>query len=451
MDPHLGLCFSFLLLYVPSWGRNPSFFVELMRATLVYKFGGASVKDAPALRNLYDILLPRLQTSAVIVVSAMGKTTNALEAILNKKLAGEEYDTEWNSLKKFHKDLCAELFPESHPVGEQLDTFFSAAWEAIQAQVSKANYDEVYDQVVCFGELISSLIVSEYLGFRGLPNRWEDAREVIHTDSDYRFAKIDWEKTRSACQNQWAGLLEHTTILTQGFIGRDPQGRTTTLGREGSDFTAAILATSLDAESVTIWKDVPGVLNADPKLFPNTQKFGELRYREAAEMTYFGASVIHPKTIKPLANAGIPLFVKSFINPEGSGTKIHEHAAPHEVPTLVLKKNQVLVTFKVTDFTFIEEKHIHLIYEQLQVLKLRVNMLQVSAITVSIVLDTQLFKLEQLVESLKAAFEIRYNEELELLTILKPRVEEISKLMEGYAVLLEQTTRTTYQAVRRKK
>ena len=422
-----------------------------MSATLVYKFGGASVKDAPALRNLYDILLPRLQTSTVIVVSAMGKTTNALEAILTKKLAGEDYASEWTALKNFHKDLCAELFPESHPVREQLETFFSAAREALQAQVSKANYDEVYDQVVCFGELLSSLIVSEYWGFRGLPNRWQDAREVIHTDSDYRFAKIDWDKTRSACQEKWGDMLHTSPILTQGFIGSDTKGKTTTLGREGSDFTAAILATCLDAQSVTIWKDVPGVLNADPKLFDSTQKFEELGYREAAEMTYFGASVIHPKTIKPLANAGIPLFVKSFLNPEASGTKIHEHAAPHEVPTLVLKKNQVLVTFKVTDFTFIEEKHIQKIYEQLQVLKLRVNMLQVSAITVSIVLDTQLFKLEQLVESLKTAFEIRYNEELELLTSLKPRVEEIPTLMEGYALLLEQTTRTTYQAVRRKK
>lgn len=422
-----------------------------MSATLVYKFGGASVKDALALRNLYDILLPRLQTSTVIVVSAMGKTTNALEAILTKKLAGEDYASEWNALKNFHKDLCAELFPESHPVGEQLETFFSAAREALQAQVSKGNYDEVYDQVVCFGELLSSLIVSEYLGFRGLPNRWQDAREVIHTDSDYRFAKIDWDKTRSACQEKWGDMLHASPILTQGFIGSDTQGKTTTLGREGSDFTAAILATCLDAQSVTIWKDVPGVLNADPKLFDSTQKFEELGYREAAEMTYFGASVIHPKTIKPLANAGIPLFVKSFLNPDASGTKIHEHAAPHEVPTLVLKKNQVLVSFKVMDFTFIEEKHIQKIYEKLQVLKLRVNMLQVSAITVSIVLDTQLFKLEQLVESLKTAFEIRYNEELELLTILRPRVEEIPSLMEGYAVLLEQTTRTTYQAVRRKK
>jgi aspartate kinase len=332
-----------------------------------------------------------------------------------------------------------------------LETLFSAAREALQAQVSKANYDEVYDQVVCFGELLSSLIVSEYLGFRGLPNRWQDAREVIHTDSDYRFAKIDWDKTRSACQEKWGDMLHTTPILTQGFIGSDTQGKTTTLGREGSDFTAAILATCLDAQSVTIWKDVPGVLNADPKLFPNTQKFEELRYREAAEMTYFGASVIHPKTIKPLANAGIPLFVKSFLNPEASGTKIHEHAVPHEVPTLVLKKNQVLVTFKVTDFTFIEEKHIHSIYEKLKELKLRANMLQLSAISVSLVVDSQLFKLEQLVESLKSSFEIRYNEELELLTILKPKAAEIPALMEGYVLLLEQTTRTTYQAVRRKK
>jgi aspartate kinase len=238
--------------------------------------------------------------------------------------------------------------------------------------------------------------------------------------------------------------------VTQGFIGSDSKGRTTTLGREGSDFTAAILATSLDAGSATIWKDVPGVLNADPKLFPNTRKFEELGYREAAEMTYFGASVIHPKTIKPLANAGIPLFVKSFLDPESPGSKIHEHAAPHQVPTIVLKKEQILVSFKVTDFTFIEEKHIHRVYEQLQGLKLRVNMLQLSAISISIVIDTQLFKLDQLISKLKAEFEIRYNEGLELLTILHQREEEIPALLEGYQVLLEQSSRNTFQVVRRK-
>ena len=417
----------------------------------VYKFGGASVKDAAALKNLYDILQPRLQLNKVIVVSAMGKTTNALEAVLAKKLGQANFSNEWKQIRDYHLGVCEELFPTSHPVVEKIEQLMDTAQPILDLPISKSNYDEVYDQLICYGELLSSLVVSEYLFFKGLSLSWQDARAVIHTDSDFRFAKIDWGKTRSACQSQWAGLLEHKTILTQGFIGKDPLGRTTTLGREGSDFTAAILASSLDAESVTIWKDVPGVLNADPKLFPHTQKFEELRYREAAEMTYFGASVIHPKTIKPLANAGIPLFVKSFLDPEASGTKIHEHAAAHEVPTLVLKKSQVLVSFKVTDFTFIEEKHIHAIYEKLKELKLRANMLQLSAITVSLVVDTQLFKLEQLVENLKSTFEIRYNEELELLTILKPRAEDIPALMEGYEVLLEQTTRTSYQAVRRKK
>ncbi len=423
-----------------------------MNRTLhVYKFGGASVKDAAALRNLHTILQSRLQTNKLIVVSAMGKTTNALEGVLAKKLEQADFSQDWKQIRDFHVGVCRELFPDAHPVVAKLEQLMDTAQPILEAPISKSNYDEVYDQLICYGELLSSLVVSEYLIFKGLPLSWQDARTVIHTDSDFRFAKIDWEKTRDACQNQWAGLLEQTTILTQGFIGKDPQGRTTTLGREGSDFTAAILASSLDAESVTIWKDVSGVLNADPKLFPNTQKFEELRYREAAEMTYFGASVIHPKTIKPLANAGIPLFVKSFLDPNASGTKIHEHAAPHEVPTLVLKKNQVLVTFKVTDFTFIEEKHIHSIYEKLKELKLRANMLQLSAISVSLVVDSQLFKLEQLVESLKSSFEIRYNEELELLTILKPKAAEIPALMEGYLLLLEQTTRTTYQAVRRKK
>jgi aspartate kinase len=416
----------------------------------VYKFGGASVKDAAALKNLYEILESRLQSTKVIVVSAMGKTTNALEAVLAKKLEQADFSQDWKQIRDFHVGVCQEIFPVADLVIAKLEQLMDTAKPILEATISKSNYDEVYDQLICYGELLSSLIVSEYLIYKGLSLAWQDARTVIHTDSDFRFAKIDWEKTRTSCQNQWGSLLKHTTILTQGFIGKDPLGRTTTLGREGSDFTAAILATSLDAESVTIWKDVPGVLNADPKLFPNTQKFDELRYREAAEMTYFGASVIHPKTIKPLANSRIPLFVKSFLDPEGAGTKIYEHAAPHEVPTLVLKKNQVLVSFKVTDFTFIEEKHIHAIYEKLKEFKLRANMLQLSAITVSLVVDTQLFKLEQLIESLKATFEIRYNEDLELLTILKPRVEEIPALMAGYEVLLEQTTRTSYQAVRRK-
>jgi aspartate kinase len=421
-----------------------------MAKTSIYKFGGASVKDAAALKNLAEILRNRLRKNLIIVVSAMGKTTNSLEGILASKLNGLDFSGNSAILKSFHREICQELFPADHSVFAQVENLFSQLDNQLQKPLSRENYDEFYDQVVCFGELISSKIVAEYLCDQDLLVLWQDAREVIQTDADFRFAKINWEKTRKFCQSIWKPMLENFPILTQGFIGKDPKGKTTTLGREGSDFTAAILGTSLDAGSVTIWKDVPGVLNADPKLFPNTIKFEELGYREAAEMTYFGASVIHPKTIKPLANAGIPLFVKSFLNPDASGTKIHEHATPHEVPTIVLKKDQILVSFKVTDFTFIEEKHIHRIYEQLQALKLRVNMLQLSAISVSIVIDAQLFKLEQLLEKLKGEFEIRYNEGLELLTILKQKPEEIPALLNGYEVLLEQSTRNTFQAVRRK-
>jgi aspartate kinase len=421
-----------------------------MPKTLIYKFGGASVKDTDSVINLAEILRNRLRNNLVVVVSAMGKTTNGLESILAKKLSGDDFSRNSANFKNFHIGVCQDLFPEKHPIFAQLENLFLQLDNDLEKKLTPENYDEFYDQIVSFGELVSSRIVAEFLCSQEMIVLWQDARTVIHTDSDFRFAKIDWAKTRRSCQDKWKPLLENFPIVTQGFIGSDPKGKTTTLGREGSDFTAAILATSLDAGSVTIWKDVPGVLNADPKLFPNTKKFDELGYREAAEMTYFGASVIHPKTIKPLANSGIPLFVKSFLIPEAPGTKIHEHAAPHQVPTIVLKKDQVLVSFKVTDFTFIEEKHIHQVYEQLQALKLRVNMLQLSAISISIVIDTQLFKLDQLISRLRDEFEIRYNEGLELLTILHQKEGEIPELLEGYEVLLEQSSRNSFQVVRRK-
>jgi aspartate kinase len=421
-----------------------------MAKTLVYKFGGASVKDSIAVKNLTEILRNRLRKDMVIVVSAMGKTTNALESILSRKLAKEDFSQNSSTLKAFHVEICQGLFSAGHPIFAQVQNLFLQLENKLELDLSRENYDEFYDSIVGFGELVSSRIVAEYLCSQDLLVVWKDAREVVKTNSDFRFAKIDWEETKKSCSSQWKPLLGNFPILTQGFIGSDPKGKPTTLGREGSDFTAAILATSLGASSVTIWKDVPGVLNADPKIFSDTRKFDELGYREAAEMTYFGASVIHPKTIKPLANVDIPLFVKSFLDPEAPGTKIHGAAIPHEVPTIVLKKEQILVSFKVTDFTFIEELHIHRVYERLQALKLRVNMLQLSAISISIVIDAQLFKLDQLLEKLKSEFEIRYNEGLELLTILHPAQEGISAYLEGYEVLLEQASRNTFQAVRRK-
>ncbi|MEP0711081.1 aspartate kinase [Algoriphagus sp.] len=420
-----------------------------MTKTQVYKFGGASVKDALAVQNLAEILRNRLRNNFVIVVSAMGKTTNQLENILSLKLAEQDYSVNSTILKNFHLGICKTLFQDEHVIFPKIENYFILLHHELNKPITKDNYDEYYDRIIGFGELFSSRIVMEYLCQEKLLILWQDARELISTSSDFRFAKIDWGKTRRNCQSQLKPKLEHFPVLTQGFIGADSAGRPTTLGREGSDFTAAILAASLDAGSVTIWKDVPGVLNADPKIFSQTTLFPELDYQQAAQMTFYGASVIHPKTIKPLANGGIPLFVKSFLHPEQPGTKIHAQAKTEPVSSFILKQQQILVSLKVTDFTFIEEKHIHQVYEQLQSLKLRVNMLQTSAISISIVIDSQLFKLEQLLECLRQDFEVRYNEGLELLTVLHPDFGTIPELLVGYEILLEQSTRNTFQAVRR--
>ena len=422
-----------------------------MAKTVIFKFGGASVKDATGVKNLADILRNRLRKKMIVVISAMGKTTNALENLLNDKLAKREVSLNSSILKSYHLEICRELFPENHLIFPKVENYFVFLNQELQKPISPSNYDEYYDRVICFGELLATQIVMEYLCLLEILVVWKDARELIQTDSSFRFAKVEWGKTKKRCQSQLLPILDQFPVVTQGFIGADQKGRTTTLGREGSDFTAAILAASLDAASVTIWKDVPGILNADPKKFPNTQLFDELEYRQAAEMTYYGASVIHPKTIKPLANLKIPLFVKSFLAPEAAGTKIHENSPAHQIPTIILKENQVLVSFKVKDFTFIEESHIHQVYDQLQQLKLRVNMLQLAAISISIVIDRQLFKLENLIKSLQNSFEIRYNENLQLLTILHPNEKVISDQTEGFESLLEQSTRNTFQVVRRTK
>lgn len=418
-----------------------------MSKIFVFKFGGASVKDAASIQNLRNILHNRLRNPTVIVVSAMGKTTNALEEILGLKLAGADFSLKSTTLKNYHLGICAGLFDKEHRVFSVVENYFSQLERFLHKKLSKENYDEYYDQVVSFGELISSRIVQEYLCESGIFCVWQDAREVVMTNQDYRFAKIHWEKTAQLCQKILRPILEQYPIVTQGFIGSEPGGKTTTLGREGSDFTAAILASGLKAASVTIWKDVDGVLNADPKRFPNTVKFDELDYREAAELTYYGASVIHPKTIKPLANMGIPLFVKSFIHPEGSGTKIHQVDRANTVPCIVVKDSQILVSFKVTDFTFINEAHIHQVYSELERLKLRVNLLQTSAISISIVVDKELFKLEKLITALGKDFEIRYNEGLQLITVKNHQPEIMAELVAGKEVLLEQVTRTTFQII----
>lgn len=418
-----------------------------MSKTFVFKFGGASVKDAKSIKNLREILFNRLRNHTVIVVSAMGKTTNALEELLNLKLEDKPLYEKSAKLKNYHLEISRELFLPENLIFPAIENFFSQLDRILEKPLSKENYDEYYDQVVSYGELISSRIVQEYLCAEGIFCLWQDAREIISTGSDYRFAKVKWEKTAAQCQKHLMAKLERFPVITQGFIGSDDKGKTTTLGREGSDFTAAILAHSLRSQSVTIWKDVEGVLNADPKRFPNTVKFEELDYREAAELTYYGASVIHPKTIKPLANLSIPLFVKSFLNPDGTGTQIHHVDKPNTVPCIVVKDEQVLVSFRVTDFTFINESHIHQVYTEIEKLKLRVNLLQTSAISISIVIDKQLFKMEKLIAALAKDFDIRYNESLQLITVKNHNRKIIEELMSDKEVLLEQVTRTTFQIV----
>ncbi|MDO9552084.1 aspartate kinase [Rhodonellum sp.] len=418
-----------------------------MSKTIVFKFGGASVKDAKSIENLFNILFNRLRNRTLIVISAMGKTTNGLEEILRLKLNGDLTSSNSAKIKDFHLGICREIFPPESMIFSIIENLFMQMDRDLDKPLTQENYDAYYDQIVSYGELLSSRILQEYLCFKGIFCIWQDAREIISTNSNYRFAEVDWDKTKNLCLKHLGSKLEQYPVVTQGFIGADPKGKTTTLGREGSDFTAAILAFCLNAQSVTIWKDVDGVRNADPKRFSDTVKFEELDYREAAELAFYGASVIHPKTIKPLANLFIPLYVKSFLSPEAVGTKICQVSEPMHIPCTVVKDNQILVSFRVTDFTFIAESHIHRVYEVLKKLKLKVNMLQVSAISISIVIDMEMFALDQLISTLQNDFSVKYNDALQLITVKNQNADLVEALLKGKEALLEQVTRSTFQFV----
>ncbi|QDH79146.1 aspartate kinase [Echinicola soli] len=423
-----------------------------MTKAIVYKFGGASVKDAAAIKNLSNILFNRLRSPMVIVVSAIGKTTNALEEILRLKYEEEDFYSNFTNVRKNHLAICEELFEEGDLVFGMVENIFLQLARVLEGKLTKENYDEYYDQVVGFGELLSSKIIQAYLCHCQQYCIWQDARDFIRTDGNFRFAKVDWDKTTKLCQQNLVPVLKQLPVVTQGFVGSTKDGKPTTLGREGSDFSAAIFASSLGAGTVTIWKDVPGVLNADPKRFEDTVKFDQLDYKEAAEMTFYGASVIHPRTIKPLANANIPLHVKSFVQPDEQGTVIGDFGASKvSMPTVVVKDRQVLVTFEVTDFTFINESHMHQVYAELDRLKLRANLIQSSAITISICTDREMFKLEQLLAEMRPVFNVRYNENLQLITVKNYDEKIKSRFLAQSDVLLEQTTRSTFQVVRRAK
>lgn len=409
----------------------------------VYKFGGASLKSSDGIRNVASIIRRHDPKELLVVVSAIGKTTDMLERIVKLALAHEPYDQTLTALQNYHQEVVDVLFTNIQAINSELDDVFATLEQELK---KNADPDQVYDQVVSLGEVLSSIVVHGFLSEQGVSSHWVDAREYICTDRTFREGKVDWEKSEKKI-GRLRNVLASGVIITQGFIGRSAERLTTTLGREGSDFSAAIFASCLRAESVTIWKDVAGVMNADPKRYPDPVIFAELPFKEAAEMTYYGASVIHPKTIKPLANKNIPLLVKNFQNPDLPGTRIHECIVDNLPPLIVWKDNQCLISCKVTDYTFISEHQLHQIFSILLELDIRVNVMQNSAISFSFCIDFRESKITRLIGALQKTFEVYYNTGLTLITVKNYDGATFEKYRKLPGVLLEQSSRSTLQVL----
>ncbi len=415
----------------------------------VFKFGGASVKDAASVKNVASILKKYSGEQTIVVISAMGKTTNKLEALVNAYFYKTgDVTSIFNDLKTYHFSLLEELFPEKNDnLINDLDNVFLELLWALEEEPA-FSYNHHYDQMVSQGEILSTKIISAYLNTLGVKNLWLDARGIIQTDNSYRDGKVDYVLSEQLVKTQLIPLLNtHKVILTQGFIGGTSENYTTTLGREGSDYTAALLAYFTDAKHVIIWKDVPGVVNADPKYVKNTKKIQELSYHDAIELTYFGASVIHPKTIKPLQNKNITLYVKSFLNPSETGTVIREGDKRNSVTSYIFKEDQILLSIQPKDFSFIAEDNLSLIFSLFSKYNVRVNMMQNSAISFSVCTDNDKYKIEPLVTELQNQFKVLYNTGVQLMTIRNYNQEIIAKLSENKLVLIEQRSRNTHQMV----
>ncbi len=414
----------------------------------VFKFGGASLKDAANIKNVASILQRYQKDSLVIIVSATGKTTNALEAVVeaHAKQTGEAQSL-YNSFKENHYAIMRELFDANDKVFTEVnDTFVEGEW--VLEEPPAENYDYMYDQLVCMGELVSSKIVAAYLNKIGLPTSWLDARDVIATDNTYREGWVIWDKTKANAQKIVPPMLEKTLfVITQGFIGSTSENFTTTLGREGSDYSAAIFSHCLDAESMSIWKDVPGVLNADPRVFDNTVKLDRLSYKEAIEMTYYGAQVIHPKTIKPLQNKNIPMFVKSFLDPTAPGTEISSDADDLYPPIIVLEKNQALMHISTLDYSFVAEHHMARLFKMAADLRIFVNMMQNTAVSFTICVPYVADRIETFIDGISDEFKVKIETGLELITIRHYTEETIASLKKNKIVLFEERIRNMLHMV----
>ena len=427
----------------------------------VFKFGGASVNSAKGIRNLGEILKGYSGHHLMLIISAMGKTTNALEELLGYYLSGYSVslvDT-YHKIRDYHLEIIHQLFTnKENPVFGEVEDLFDHLRgylrnQHVSSSGSKRSYDFEYDQIVSYGELISTKIIHHFLLISGVPSKLFDARKLICTDSSFRDAGVDWISTgdqirREILEEFFANPNTAKVGLTQGFIGSDPEGNTTTLGREGSDFTASIFAFSLRTKEVTIWKDVPGVMNADPKWFKDPVKIDLLSYREAVELAYYGASVIHPKTIKPLENANIRLVVRSFVNPDEPGTSVENIAEWTIVtPIFIRKSNQALISISPRDFSFIVEKNLSQIFQLFANYNVKVNVMQNSAISFTVCIDNTNQSLRQMITELQKNYTVLFNEDVELFTIRHYNPKAIRKIEKIGKVKLEQKTERTVHLV----
>jgi len=420
-----------------------------MNEVFVEKFGGASVNSSEAIKNVASIILSQ-NKKRLIVISAMGKTTNHLERVLNCFVENKFIDkSSIEESKNYHKDIINNLFPDEN---EDLNKFLGIKYKEIENKLLDYNidkdYDKLYDSIVSFGEIIGTTIISKYFDSIGLAHKFVLANDIIKTDSSFRRAKVLWKDTEDTILNKIEPLFNSTdTIITQGFIGSNQNNETTTLGREGSDFSAAVFAYCLNANSVTIWKDVPGLLNADPKYFEDTMKFEQVPYSEAIELSYYGASIIHPKTIKPLENKSIPLFVKSFISPKEEGTKIDccSNTKPL-MPSYIFKDNQTLLSISPKDFSFVVEENLSNIFALFAKYGIKINLMQNSALSYSVCFDQIKEELlKKLIDELSSTYSVKYNNALRLITIRRYTEEAINNLFIGDKIIIEQRSRLTAQ------
>lgn len=417
----------------------------------IYKFGGASVKDADAVRNLKAIVEAHKNDDILLVVSAMGKTTNMLEAVLaefrkhNGKLGFEAL----SGVTGYHEALIVDLFDEAHleQVIDKVSPLFLELYDKLQE--TNLDYDYQYDQTVCYGELISTTIIETYLNESGVPTRWLDARKYVMTDTCFRSANLNWDETRVRIRRLLPEHINGIVCLTQGFIASTADEKhTTTLGREGSDFTAAIFANCLDAEEVVIWKDVDGLLNADPKRFSDTVQIPHISYSEAIELAFYGATIIHPKTIKPLQNKEIRLKIQSFVNPDHEPTLIDgQKMGQQRIPSYIVKDNQALVSVSPRDYSFMDERHLQTLFGTCHQLRIHANMIQTSALTLSICFDCDENKIRQLINRLKKDFRVLYNTHLQLFTIRHYQKGDEHDYIKGKRILIKQSSRSTMQFV----